>query len=29
MPNLNLDPQEIASLTAFINGERTTATAGE
>lgn len=29
MPNLNLDPQEIASLTAFINGERTAATAGE
>ena len=29
MPNLNLDPQEIASLTAFINGERTTATTGE
>jgi mono/diheme cytochrome c family protein len=29
MPDLKLDPQEIASLVAFINGERPTATSGE
>jgi mono/diheme cytochrome c family protein len=29
MPDLKLDPQEIASLVAFINGERQTATSGE
>lgn len=29
MPNLKLDPQEIASLVAFINGEGATGTSGE
>jgi mono/diheme cytochrome c family protein len=29
MPDLQLDPQEIASLVAFINGERATTTSGE